>query len=426
MLLYLTGKMPTRVIFQLLQLRKRLWAKPLLYCLIAVSVAFLAQFADFGRFGELLPEISHDTVLTLLSIISSSMLAVATFAVGSMVSAYSSASNSGTPRAFTLILDDDVSQMALSSFIGAFIFSIVSIVALKTGLYGRGGLFVLFVLTLAIFAWVVLTFVRWVDNIARLGRLGTTIDKAEAAARASLEQRKRAPFLGGVEKTETTTLNGYAVCGDAIGYVQHIDMAALHEIAEKHDLRMMVDVMPGSFLAPGRAAVVLEQKDAPDEEVRKSILQAFLIGDNRTFEGDPRFGLIVLSEIAARALSTGVNDPGTAIVIIGRFVRLFALWAAPLKEDEKVVEEYDRIIVPALSLGSMFDDAFTPIARDGAYSVEVGIRLQKAFHALANLDYDRIETEAKRHSNLALARAKVVMTLREDFERVAQVSEGKF
>lgn len=37
-----------------------------------------------------------------------------------------------------------------------------------------------------------------------------------------------------------------------------------------------------------------------------------------------RFGLIALSEIACRALSPAVNDPGTAIAIIGRFVRLWA------------------------------------------------------------------------------------------------------
>lgn len=55
------------------------------------------------------------------------------------------------------------------------------------------------------------------------------------------------------------------------------------------------------------------------------IAQAFLLGDVRQFDEDPRFGLIVLSEIASRALFLAVNDPGTAIVIIGTFVRLFVL-----------------------------------------------------------------------------------------------------
>ena len=415
--------MNSRLIFHILQLRKRLWAKPLLYCLLAVGAVFIAQLADRWGIGEHVPEITEDTILTLLTIISSSMLAVATFAVGSMLSAYSSASGSATPRAFTLVLEDDVSQMALSSFIGAFIFSIVSIVALKTGFYDRGGLFVLFAMTLMIFAWVVLTFVRWVDNIARLGRLGTTIDKAEAAARDSLDQRRRMPFLGGVKKTPDKTLEGPKILGDEIGYVQHIDMESLQKLAKKHDLQIMVDAMPGSFVAPGRTIAVMDSKEEPDEDVRRAILKAFLIGDNRTFEADPRFGLIVMSEIAARALSPGVNDPGTAIVIIGRFVRLFARWSEPLDNDEEVVEKFDRIVVPALSLSEMFDDAFTAIARDGAGSVEVGIRLQKAFAALSTIEYSGMKAEARRHSSLALDRAKTAISLSEDYSRVERFAQ---
>ncbi len=415
--------MKTRLVHNLLQLRKRLWAKPLLYCIIAIGASFLAQAADYWPIGDLLPEITPDTIQTLLTIISSSMLAVATFAVGSMLASYASASGSATPRAFALVLADDVSQTALSSFIGAFIFSIVSIVALKTGLYNRGGLFVLFVLTLAIFAWVVLTFVRWVDNIARLGRLGTTINKAEAASLSSLKERRLTPFLGGIEKTSSTALDGAKVFCEDIGYVQHVDTPALQAIAKEHELKIMLEAMPGSFLAPGRALVILDTKGKVEEKIVRRISNAFVIGENRTFDEDPRFGLIVLSEIAARALSPAVNDPGTAIVIIGRFVRLFATWAKPVPDDEKTEEKYDRVIVPNLSLAEMFDDAFTAIARDGAGAVEVGIRLQKAFLSLSTLDYPGFHEQARRHSYLALDRARNGLSLQDDLKRLEVIAQ---
>lgn len=407
--------------FYLMQLRKRLWVKPLIYCLLAVLASLLAMAADFAVFGRYLPDISPDTIETLLKIISSSMLAVATFAVGSMIASYASASDAATPRAFALVLADDVSQTALSSFIGAFIFSIVSIVTLKTGLYERGGLFVLFVLTLAIFGWVVLTFVRWVDNIARLGRLGTAIDKAEAAARNSMEQRRKNPWLGGVAKTGANALEGAAVYSPNIGYVQHIDMQGLQSLADEHDLRMMVETLPGTFVAPGRAVVLLGEGQKVDEELAARIARKFVIGDDRTFEEDPRFGLIVLSEIAARALSPAVNDAGTAIVIIGRFVRLFAGWAKAL-DDALPEARHDRIIVPALDLGEMFDDAFTALARDGAGNVEAGIRLQKAFVSLSALGQADYIEQARRHARLALGRAETALTLPEDMERLRRIA----
>jgi uncharacterized membrane protein len=55
-----------------------------------------------------------------------------------MVSAFSAASSTATPRSFKLIIGDDVSN-ALSVFIGSFIYSIVATVALKNGYYGIAG-----------------------------------------------------------------------------------------------------------------------------------------------------------------------------------------------------------------------------------------------------------------------------------------------
>jgi hypothetical protein len=53
-----------------------------------------------------------------------------------------------------------------------------------------------------------------------------------------------------------------------------------------------------------------------------------IVGDVRSFDQDPRFGAVVLTEIASRALSPGMNDPGTAIDVIGRAVRLLAICIA--------------------------------------------------------------------------------------------------
>ncbi len=79
--------------------------------------------------------------MSLLAIIATSMLSVATLAVASMVAAYASAGSTATPRAFSLVIADDVSQTALSGFIGAFIFSIVALTAVESGVYGRVGAF---------------------------------------------------------------------------------------------------------------------------------------------------------------------------------------------------------------------------------------------------------------------------------------------
>jgi uncharacterized membrane protein len=126
---------------------------------------------------------------------------------------------------------------------------------------------------------------------------------------------------------------------------------------------------------------------------------------------------VVLCEIASRALSPAVNDPGTAIGVISTLVRLFHQWARGT-QDMKPEVQYDRIFVPCLAEQDMFDDAFTGIARDGAGAVEVAIRLQKAFDSLSALKYQPVSEAAINHSRLALARNELTMTLQQDIEAV--------
>lgn len=73
------------------QLQQKLWIKPLGYALLATAVIFLGHIADSFELQEIVPDISPDTIEKLLTVISASMLGVATFAVASMVSAYASA-----------------------------------------------------------------------------------------------------------------------------------------------------------------------------------------------------------------------------------------------------------------------------------------------------------------------------------------------
>ena len=194
--------MRENLLFHWNRLREKLWIKPLLTSLLSIAVAFAATLADQTGAASLLPEISTDSIETLLDLVTSSMLVIAMFAVGAMVTAYGSASNSATPRAFSVVLADDTSQNALSIFIGVFIYGAVALVALKNDLYGNAGRFVLFIVSVAVFALVIVTFIRWMDNIARLGRMGNTIDKVEAAVASSFINWLNQPYLGGMTVLE--------------------------------------------------------------------------------------------------------------------------------------------------------------------------------------------------------------------------------
>jgi uncharacterized membrane protein len=413
-----------RLRFLLRRLGDRLWVKPLVVCLLSIATVFAAKLADGLAVADLLPRVTVESVETLLSIMSASMLVVATFSVGSMVSAYASASATATPRSFPLIVADDASQNALSTFVGAFIFSIVAITAVKNEYFGTAGLFLLFLLTATVFSVVIFTFVRWVDRIARLGRMGSTIDKVESATANALRRRRKAPTLYG--QRSTGPASGRAVYARTVGYVQHIDMRAIQRLAEQAGVEVTIAALPGAFATPARALAFVSPASADHNALDSTALaEAFQIGGDRLFEDDPQFGLIVLSEIASRALSPAVNDPGTAIQIVGTLVRLFVLWSEPPAAASDSTPTYDRVVVPALSVRDMFDDAFASIARDGAGMVEVAVRLQEAMQSLATLGDAETRAAAEHHARLALKRAEIALAVPEDLAAVRAVAGSR-
>ncbi|WP_287979863.1 DUF2254 domain-containing protein [Sphingomonas sp.] len=357
---------------------RRMWFRAALMCgfggALALAGALVGHTISY-HFAATVGSKSVDSILTMLA---SSMLAVTTFSLTAMVSAYSGATSTITPRAVQLLIDDSTAQNALATFLGSFLFAIVGIVALSTGLYGETGRVILFFGTILVILFIVVTLLRWIEHIARFGRMSDTIDRVERAAMAAVETMAvpilldgAAPAVGGDGRT--------GVAATTMARVTHVDVARLGEIAAALAADIHVVALPGTLVEPGRAMALVA--GTVDDAAINQVRQAFTLAHHRAFDHDPRFGLVVLSEIASRALSPAVNDPGTAIAVIetGSRVLLRLLDHCAAEADPLPA----RVHVPPVLLADLLEDWSRPIARDGATLVEVDIRLQKALGALA-------------------------------------------
>jgi uncharacterized membrane protein len=398
--------MASRWRWVLRQLSRKLWVHVSLYCLGAIGISVAGILLDPYIPTHWSTDLGADALDDILNILASSMLAVTTFSLTTMVSALSAATSNVTPRATKLLTVDSTSQNVLGTFVGAFLFSLIGIIALSTGLYGRQGQFILFAATLVVIAVIIVTLLRWIDHLAHLGRVGETTDKVETATRDALEERAKTPCLGAncLATLARIPHNCDPVYAAKIGYVQHIDVGSLSSCAEKHDGQIFVLALPGAFADPGHPIAYVNHIDG---KAHDKIRAAFTIDDERTYDADPRFGFCVLAEIASRALSPAVNDPGTAIDVIGRAVRLLLTWEQEKIPDDRVA--YPRVWAPPLKIEDMFDDVFTSIARDGANMVEVQIRLQKALFTLSRAKRPGFALAAQIHSQFALEQSKPCM-----------------
>ncbi|MCB1207177.1 MAG: DUF2254 domain-containing protein [Verrucomicrobiae bacterium] len=404
--------------WRFLKFSRQLWVRTSFFAFMAVATALLALAVKPYLPSGIGTGMGAESVDSLLNILASSMLAVTTFSLGIVLSAFGSAASHVTPRAARLLMEDTATQNALATFLGAFLFSIVGIIALKAGVYGENGRLVLFVVTIAVIVVIVVTFIRWIEILRTFGRMGDTISRVEKATRESFAARLASPCLGGNPLLEAIPDDAVPLMSSRTGYVEHLDMGRLSGCAETHDTDIYLAALPGSFVHLSAPLAWVRSRgnlELPAEEIEA----AFTIENHRTFEQDPRFGITVLAEIASRALSPAVNDPGTAIDVIGRGVRLLSGWT----EKGDAESTYPRLWVKPIRAAEVFEDFFRPISRDGASLVEVQIRLQKALLALAQCGVTGFPEAARKQSREALERAEAALVVESDREILRELSE---
>ncbi|SDD43006.1 Uncharacterized membrane protein [Paracoccus isoporae] len=360
------------------QLRK-MWVRVVLYSLAGIGLALTAQFV--GPYLPYIPKIdlASGSVGSLLNIIASSMLAVTTFSMSIIVSAYSSATANATPRATRLLEEDRVAQTAVSIFIGSFLFSIVGIIGLSAGMYPDKARVLLFIATLLDIFLITWALLRWVNHLNEFGRMSDIIDRIEEAAMRPTRLYRESPALGAVPGQSVLPDTAPVITADTPGYVRYIDMAELQEASELAGVEVEIRRMPGKYAHRGE--VLLRLSAQVEDKFQHAMRDCFTLGTSRNFDQDLQYGMTVLGEVASKALSPGINDPGTAIEVLRAGTRVLQEFHRPLEEERE--PDYPRVHAPPLDVPQLYASFFAPIARDGTAVLEVQETLHDCLNVLA-------------------------------------------
>ena len=398
---------------------RQLWVRATFIAVLAIFLALSARSLAWLVPDSIVGKVSKDVVVSLLQVMASSMLAVTIFSLSVIISARQSASAQVTPRSHQILMEDRTTQNVLAAFLGSFVFSLTGVVILQTGFFAGRSVGVMLIFSLGVIGLVILAILRWIEHLAELGSVTATNRRIEDAAGAALKARRDLPCLGARPLTPgqlEVPARAHGFMAWDTGYVQHIDLKTLSRAARENHGNVYVVAQPGELVSPGDTLAYYTA------DLNENALQsAFTLSDRRVFEQDPRFGVIVLSEIAQRAMSPGVNDPGTAIDILTRFARVLANFddeANPCAEPH-----LPHVWMSAVTADELVRDAFDPIARDAAGSVEVQMRLQKTLGLLAQSGDESMKKAAHAASARALQIALPVQLLDEHRERLRALAE---
>ncbi len=163
-----------------------------------------------------------------------------------------------------------------------------------------------------------LLIVGFLNHVLQRIEVGTLIrgiaDATTDEVRRELPERLEAspePALAADELSGDPSLQ---VTGTMKGWVTYLDNRQLLDAVDDGGV-LRVDVEVGDYVHSGTTLATVWTLDPPSG-LESAIREAIGTGTNRKIEGDARFGLRLLSEIAVRALSTGINDPATAVDVV--------------------------------------------------------------------------------------------------------------
>lgn len=375
------------MISKVLVFARRVWRK-LWVRVVLLSLSSLLALAVAPLLTPFLPEdiklkLGREAILPVLTILASGMLAVTTFSLNVMVSAFRTAANMATPRVYRLLLEDTVTQSVLATFVGGFVYSLSAVILFHARIYSEEAAVVIFAITIFVVALIVLAILRWIDHLESLGSMDQTLRLIEDRTRYIMACRAEKPCLGARRGEAGDILPDSARIFTArkSGYIRFIDISRLNDLARKAGTDLHVTRVPGDFVLRGQP---LGSANSGEEALCTAAARAFDIGDVRSFDQDPTFGLTLLAETAQRALSPGVNDPGTAIEVLGRLERL--LWeevpATPARLQDRA-PDFPHVTLAPVRAERLLACALRPIARDGAEDQDVMGRMSDVLGSLA-------------------------------------------
>ena len=384
---------------RLIKLRDKLadsfWFVPAVMAVLAVGFALGSVAFDHAIGTGWIKNIGWvfaggaDGARSVLSAISSSVMTVVSIVFSLTIATLSQTSSHYGPRVLRNFTSDRRVQVTMGTFIATFVYCLL---VLRTVRSVQESTFVPYlsvtigvVLALASLA-VLIFFIHYVSQSIQAENLIAQVGEDFHEMLETFFPEKLGEDLARKSPPDPSYWqDARRVDARESGYLQRVDEEALMELATRHDLQLQLAKRPGEFVGKGTPYLQLLPPTNTGQEIDDALRECFSLGTYRTRYQDALFSLQQLVEIAAHALSPGINEPFTALTCIdwlGTGLR------GVLRRDLPAPDRYDtkgnlRVLVPAVTFEEFARSAFDQLRVYGASNPDVVMRLLNMIASLA-------------------------------------------
>jgi uncharacterized membrane protein len=411
------------------QLRASYWFVPSVMAFLAIVLGGVMVWLDAGPATGILDglgwyqQAKPDGAHQVLSTIAGSMITVAGVVFSITIVAIAYAASQYGPQILTNFMSDRGNQVTLGTFIATFVYCLVVLRTIRGGDEGEfvPQLAVMVGLLLALCSIAVLIyFIHHVPNSIHINNVAARVGKQLLR---SLEYRFPAQVgdpsqddeqidadPAGAEQALAGGSGPARIGARGNGYIEAVDGEALMETACANDLVVRLHHIPGDYVFEGELLISAWPPEQADAKAKEALRRSCTIGSNRTPTQDMLFLVDELVEIGARALSTGVNDPYTAITCLDWLGAAAAQMAWRRMPSPRRVDRHGtlRVIAVPDSFSGFIERGFGRLRPYVAHDVTA------ALHMLGTLSQVAARCRPSDRAQLLAAQAEALLALAEE------------
>jgi len=297
--------------------------------LIAIGFLFLSILMvelDFSDYGKQLKSTwkwaslkDAETARTIIATIGAGILSLAVFSFSMVMILLNQVASNMSNRVLDSMIGNKFHQSVLGFYIGTIVYSLFLLSTIRDiddGIYVPA----LSVYLLIAFTIVdIFLFIYFLHYITQSVKYETIIKRIHSKTRAALEKHCMLLKKPSDINPEDT---GISVHAETSGLFQGVNAEELLRIAEKENIIISIIKPQATFILQNSPVITFHGKERLSKEVIQQIMLAINIDGNDHIETHYYYGFRQLMEVAIKALSPGINDPGTAILSLRALIDL--------------------------------------------------------------------------------------------------------
>lgn len=348
-----------------------------------------------------------DNARMVLTTIIGGIISLTVFSFSMVMVVLTRTSAALSPRLLPQLVAQKFHQVVLGIYMGTIIYSLILVISIgpEKNLPALGILIsmLLAILSLALFIYFIhsISSSIQVDNIMR-----GILNRASLQLNQLIDHHKNTKALISSVPEHSVSLKATET-----GYYFYAQPELILNYLKNKELQCRIDIYQGQFILEGTDIGSYWSLSNPEKKSDKSLDDFFYTNLHPEHIDEYYHNFTKISEIAVKALSPGINDPGTAQIAL-RFLNIFFEQAAKLPEylTFKLRNSEAGLTVRLPGLSHLLTDTISPIRQCAGNSTEIFSTLFALYESLLKVapihQYPMIVT----HLKALIASAEISIT----------------